>query len=298
MDKNIIIATHDGVFHSDDVFAVAALLAMLDAAPVVSAIIRTRDGDEIRKADFVVDVGGNYNAERNRFDHHQIGGAGKRPNGIPFSSFGLVWQKFGANIAGSAAVAAIVDKKLVAPTDARDCGVDLFEKKFKDAEPYDIDEFVHNLRPTWQEDASIIDTQFLEAVAFARKVLEREVAHAKASVAAEAILRKIYDEAPDKRIIILGAFYSYERTLAAFPEPLFVVYPRQDGSWAAKAVRDDTSSFKNRKDFPESWAGLRDAEFAKITGVPDAIFCHTGRFMAVARTKEGATALAKLALIA
>jgi len=47
---------------------------------------------------------------------------------------------------------------------------------------------------------------------------------------------------------------------------------------------------------PAEWAGLRDAELARVTGVADAVFCHRNRFMAVARTKEGAVALAKLAL--
>ena len=62
------------------------------------------------------------------------------------------------------------------------------------------------------------------------------------------------------------------------------------------AVRDNPHQFKNRKDLPAEWAGLRDAELARVTGVADAVFCHRNRFMAVARTKEGAVALAKLAL--
>lgn len=296
MDKNIIIATHDGMFHSDDAFAVASLLIMLDKAPVVSTIIRTRDNGEIRKADFAVDVGSEYNPERNRFDHHQVDGAGKRENGIPFASFGLVWQKFGADISGSDIVAKIVDNSLVAGIDAYDSGVDLFEKKNKDVNPYLIDEFIHNLRPTWQENDRSIDASFLEAVAFARTVILREIAYAKSFISAEVIIRKAYDDASDKRVIELDGFYSYEKTLSVFPEPLFAIFPRQDGTWTAKAIRDDISSFKNRKDFPESWAGLRDGELAKVTGVPDAVFCHTGRFMVVARSKEGAMKLAKIAL--
>lgn len=315
MDKKVVIVTHDGMFHADDVFAVAALLCLLDTAPVVATIARTRDEDVIRKADFAVDVGSVYDAEKNRFDHHQIGGAGKRTNdlpaahgllergsqsgaaGIPYAAFGLVWQKFGTGIAGSETAAAIVDQRLVATIDAKDCGVDLFDKKFKNIEPYDIDEFVHNLRPTWQEDASKIDAKFLEAVAFGRKVIEREVVHAKAAVAAEAIIRKAYEAARDKRIIILDAYYSFEKVLGAFPEPLFAVYPRLDGAWTAKAIRDDISSFKNRKDFPKTWVGLRDLELVKVSGVPDATFCHNGRFMAVARSREGALALAQKALM-
>jgi uncharacterized UPF0160 family protein len=53
---------------------------------------------------------------------------------------------------------------------------------------------------------------------------------------------------------------------------------------------------KTRADLPEAWAGLRDAELAAVTGVPDAGFCHNGRFIAAAKSFEGVRAMAKLAL--
>src|SRR3989338_913820 len=176
MDRKIFIATHDGMFHSDDVFAVAALLCLLDTAPAVTNIVRTRDGDVIRKADFVVDVGCEYNSEKNRFGHHQSGGAGKRQNGISdiaYAAFGLVWLKFGRSVAGSEEVAELVDRNLVASIDANDNGVDLYKKEFKDVAPYLIDDYLHNIRPTWQEPMETLDTRFLEAVAVARQLLGR-----------------------------------------------------------------------------------------------------------------------------
>jgi len=48
------IITHDGKFHADDVFAVAALLILNKDAKVV----RTRDSRVILGGDIVVDVGG------------------------------------------------------------------------------------------------------------------------------------------------------------------------------------------------------------------------------------------------
>jgi len=61
-------------------------------------------------------------------------------------------------------------------------------------------------------------------------------------------------------------------------------------------MRNNPMRYENRKNFPEAWAGKRDGELARATGVPDALFCHTNRFLAVAKTKEGALALAKLAI--
>lgn len=294
--NTIVIATHDGMFHSDDCFSVAALLKVLEKNPAPANVVRTRDPKMLAAADFVVDVGGVYDEEKNRFDHHQEGGAGQRASTIPYASFGLVWQKFGADIAGSKEVAAIVDHSLVSPVDAHDTGIDIYKKVFPDTKPYMINNFVHNLRPTWREDAKSVDARFLEAVAFARKVLEREITHAIASLAAKSFVLEAYQRAEDKRIIILDAYYPHEETLALFPEPLFAVSPRPDGKWNVRTLRDDVSLFKNRRDLPEAWAGKRDAEFAAITGVPDALFCHNGRFMAVAKSKEGAIALTQKAL--
>ncbi|MDO8591058.1 MAG: MYG1 family protein [bacterium] len=296
MDKKVLIVTHDGMFHADDIFAVATLLFVLDTAPVVTTIVRTRDEDLIHKADFVVDVGAVYDSEKNRFDHHQVGGAGQRADGIPYASFGLVWKKFGKNIAGSEGVASVVDQNLVASIDADDNGVETYKKILADTGPYIIGNYFHNIRPTWQEGTEMLDERFLEAVGVARQVLKREVAHSKALVEAENLVRKAYDASSDKRLIVLDAFYPYEKTLATFSEPLFVVFPRLDGSWNVKTIRDDTVSFKNRKDLPEAWAGKHDAELVKVTGVPDAIFCHNSRFVAVAKSKKGAIKLAELAL--
>ncbi len=104
-----------------------------------------------------------------------------------------------------------------------------------------------------------------------------------------------YRASSDKRLILLDEDYSWKDTLARLPEPLFVIHPQEE-TWRLYCARDNPRIFKNRKDLPESWAGLRGDEFARVTGVPDAVFCHRNRFTAAARSKEGALALAKLAL--
>ena len=55
------IATHNSHFHLDDVFAVAALSICLKQ-PL--EITRTRDLLKIKDADYVVDVGGEYDEEK------------------------------------------------------------------------------------------------------------------------------------------------------------------------------------------------------------------------------------------
>lgn len=297
MEKKIVIATHSGMFHPDDVFAVATLLSILESSPVTPRVTRTRDGAQIERADFAVDVGGRYEPEENRFDHHQEGGAGKRSNGIAYGSFGLVWRKFGEKLVGSAESALRIEKRLVAPIDAADNGQDLSLEIIPGVSPYLVDDFIYGLRPTWLEGAEFIDQRFSEAVSVARRILEREVKNAEAALLGNKKVLASYEESPDKRIVVMDNFYPWREILSALPEPHFAVFPREDeGAWNAKAVPQELSSFRNRGAFPESWAGKRDKELARLSGVPDALFCHSGRFMVVAKSKEGAIALAKLAL--
>lgn len=285
------IVTHDGKFHADDVFAVAVLLLFEKGAGVA----RTRDREKIAAADFVVDVGEVYDVKRNRFDHHQKEGAGARKNQIPYAAFGLVWKHVGEQIAGGREVAEMVDRTLVQPLDAYDNGVALFSETSFCVYPYELSDAIRALVPSWREDQGETEKRFREAVSVAQKIILREIEVAQAELEGAQKVQGAYREAEDKRLVILNADLPWKETLARFPEPIFVVHP-EGAVWYLECVRDDPNSFTNRKDLPESWAGLRDEELANTTGVPDAIFCHRNRFMAVAKSREGAVALAKLAL--
>ena len=55
-------------------------------------------------------------------------------------------------------------------------------------------------------------------------------------------------------------------------------------------------SFENRRSLPAEWGGLRSDELAAATGVDDAVFAHVAGFYASAGSRDGITALAKLAM--
>src|SRR5215213_6104431 len=96
------VATHSGSFHADDVFALAALSMLGEPIEVV----RTRDADAMAACDVRVDVGFADDPATGDFDHHQRGGAGERPNGVRYASFGLVWRAYGARLCGGDAAVA------------------------------------------------------------------------------------------------------------------------------------------------------------------------------------------------
>jgi uncharacterized UPF0160 family protein len=60
----------------------------------------------------------------------------------------------------------------------------------------------------------------------------------------------------------------------------------------------EPGSFAQRLPLPESWAGLEGAELAAASGVADAVFVHVRRFVGAAASRDGAIAMARLALAA
>jgi uncharacterized UPF0160 family protein len=290
--KRHLIVTHSGQFHPDDVFSAAVLEKVLGRIKV----IRTRDQKIIDEGEFVIDVGGRYDPKLGRFDHHQEGGAGKRENGVPYASFGLVWKEFGGKVAGSQSVSDYVDKTLVSYVDAMDNGCGEIRPVMSDVVPYTLGDFITDMNPLGGSKSWEYDRAFLKAVSHASVCLTNIVEAGKRIVSAEKIVVDQYERAEDKRLIILDGHYPWQEILNRYKEPLYVVEPSSSGTWEVSCVRDNPNNFVNRKDLPKEWAGKRDKELQDITGVPDAIFCHNQLFVAFAKTKEGALKLAEKGL--
>jgi uncharacterized UPF0160 family protein len=286
------IATHSGSFHQDELFAVAALMFIFPDAEVV----RTRDDEVIRKADIAVDVGGIDDPEKERFDHHQEGGAGKRMNGIPYASFGLVWKKYGAIISKSPKVADLVDKKMVQPIDGADCGYMLYKPTHTQVSPYLFDNVLNALTPTWR-DKETVDETFFELLPFAQIILKKEIEKAQYFFEDIESVKKAYRDAQDKSVIVLEHSYPWKSIISNHKEPMFVVHPDQNtGEWVIACIKKNPRSPEYRKMLPSSWAGKKKAALEEVTGVKGAEFCHNKRFIAKAWSKEAAIAMAHLAI--
>lgn len=295
--KKLKLVTHDGSFHSDDLFAAATLSIMFEKNGKSFEIIRTRDEEIIGSADYVFDVGGVYDADKNRFDHHQTGGAGER-GGVPYSSFGLVWKKFGLGIVDQKEVFDFIERKLVIPVDANDNGLDLYKNNFSDFSTYTLQDVLSIFSPTALEDLNK-DEQFKKALVWAKEILNREIKKANDQIEVAKIIKGFCEKAEDKRLVVIDrpkvSRFEIWNALQDFPATLFAVSGDNE-DWYVVAMRKEKDSFGNRKDFPKAWAGLKGKELQDISGVKDAVFCHNNLFMCVARSKEGAIALAQKAL--
>lgn len=296
--KKIIVCTHNGSFHADEVFACATLFLWAEQNGKSLKIIRTRDQKLIDQANIVVDVGMQYEPENNRFDHHQIGGAGERVNRVPFASFGLVWQKYGHLISGSKEIAELVENKIVMPIDARDNGKNISVPNDLGVIEYGVSDAISNFNPTWLENQDSIGEQFNRALFFAKKVLKREIDSAKAETegfrATEAEIKK--QNYPE--VLILEKYLDWEVAVSKNKNIKFVVYNHRNGrDWCIQVGRDNLDDYDSkRSSLPRNWWGLKDSELEKACGVAGSVFCTNKGWFATTRSKEAALEMVKKAL--
>ena len=92
LTKNINEAnciTHSGTFHADEIFATVIISKII----LDITLIRLQEvREEVGKNVLVYDIGGG------KFDHHQFGGNGERPNGVKYAACGLIWKEYGKEV--------------------------------------------------------------------------------------------------------------------------------------------------------------------------------------------------------
>lgn len=280
------VVTHSGSFDPDDVLAVAALQLYLGLDNL--NIIRSRDKSVIDQADWVVDVGGVYNAETRRFDHHQ-NGVPKRDNGIPYSAFGLIWKDYGIDIAGTKEAADYIEKKLVLPIDAADNHMTVCHPGHAEVSAFQFFDVIDSMKPIWGSEENF-NSQFLKAVEFARGILSRLISHGQAQYEMQEMIRERYESDGQKAVLEFSEPIP-RYALTKYEDVQVIVSPVTADDvdhWMAAVVPTHDRSFQNRAIFPETWAGLVHEELETISGIAGAVFCHKERYVFVAETKEAA----------
>lgn len=292
--SKVKIVTHNSKFHTDDIFAVATLMLVLGDENV--EVIRSRDLEVIKTGDYVVDVGGIYDFETKRFDHHQKGAAGGRENGILYASYGLVWKHYGEKVCGSLEIANRLDKLLVQPIDAGDNGIELVDLRIDGVHPITIINFFESYNPTWKKDDLERINEFKFAVSIAIDYIKRLINFYKDSAEAQEYVKKMYENTENKKLLVLDKYSPTGDTVRLLKDVQFVIYPRGDGNWSIKGVKEDEDTFVYRKLLPESWAGKTDTDLELETGVVGSVFCHNHLYTATAKSKEAILKMAEIAL--
>lgn len=301
-DATVNAVTHTAPHHADEVFATAMLAILF---PV--ELYRTRDQAIIDSTNAIVyDVGGEFNPEKKRYDHHQKGFSEIRPDEITYSSAGLIWREYGVEIVKklgenkgvddemAAEVVSRVDDALVRGIDARDNG------QGEKGDSMSVSSVISTFNALWDEDEDT-DACFVKACEIAGLILEREIKVAISSACGRKLIADQIKTANGAVLVMNKFIGGWLEEVVTSDDPkatnlLYAVFPATSGDWNVQAIPPTIEDMMTqRKPFPEGWRGLRDEELVRASGVETAIFCHTAGFFAVAKTKEDAISLAEKA---
>jgi len=275
------VATHPGPFHADEVFAYALLRVFLGAE---LELVRTRDLRLIAQADLAIDVGGEYDASRGRFDHHQRSYQG------PLSSAGMVlnWLEHTGKL--SFHLAAQLRKDWVEYIDAVDNG-----RRHTHPHVPCISAIIAALAEQAHSPADF-DRHFLEAASLCEGVLRGllTVEH-RSQEATSAVLGAMHDaEAKGSRVIVFDRHYKWKRAYfehgGGHHPSDYVLFPDDEGGWRLLGIPDEAQGLGVKRPLPAEWAGLVDDELSRVVGVTGARFCHKNRFLAVFTSEAAARA--------
>ena len=280
-DGAMRVVTHSGPFHADEVFACALLRVFLGRD---FELLRTRDAGVIAGADVVIDVGGQYDPARGRFDHHQRSYHGGQ------SSAGMMLSWLESTGKVSAGFASQLRHEWVEYIDAVDTG------RRSPAPGVPCISTIVAVMADRAHSSAELDACFLEAVALCEAILRglqaRERASQEASAAVARAMREA--EAAGSRVLVFERHYKWKRAYfehgGAHHPSDFVLFPDEDGSWRLLCVPLDGGGLALKRPLPEAWAGLTDEELSNVVGVPGAKFCHKNRFLAAFADEAAARA--------
>jgi len=318
------IGTHDGTFHCDEVLA----CWMLKQLPRYqdAKIIRTRDTAKLSHCTVVVDVGGVYDAEKLRFDHHQrtFDGTMKSIANLKWetklSSAGLVYLHMGKEVIAQLtelpiediAVQRLFDKiyeRLIEEVDAVDNGVNQFDGTPRFHVTTQLGSRVGGLNPPWNvvnpdiraafdKAMEMVGSEFIDRLNYykdswlpARKLVDEAIADRNNVDASGEIIVFKHSGCPWKEHL-----FDIEEELNITPNIKFVLYQDNNHNWRVQCVPESIGSFGNRVGLCTSWRGLRDETLSKTANIDNCIFVHAAGFIGGNKSYEGALQMAIVAL--
>lgn len=296
------LITHSGGFHADELLSSVILTKLYPNAE----LHRTRDRDWLAPSNdkIIYDVGGDYNAQNQIFDHHQRPGP-LRQDGQPYSSFGLIWAHYGQDYLKAIKVPEnnietihqAFDAEFVLPIDLLDNGA--MEPSV--AGPLSIltlPSLFDMMKPVFDNTSpSATDDAFLKALSIARIFVEAAIADRAAVLRAKSIVNDAISKAGKSQVLELPMGMPYLSALRASGADhlLFMIAPRGD-DWTINGIKLNNDTFDQRADLPAAWAGLTDSDLETASGVQGAIFCHNARFIAVANSRDAIIKMADIAV--
>jgi len=315
------IATHSGTFQTDEALAVYLVKQLPQYQH--SQLIRTRDPNIYDKATLTLDVGGVYNHNLLKYDHHQrdFNEYFQDKNVTKLSTSGLIYRHYGKII--------ILQKypplnnnelnyvyfqmydQFMECIDAVDNGVEI-SNSLKYHDHTGLSSRIKRLNPRWNESRNDSDERF----ELASTICGKEFMDMLNNIVINYLpARDIVSKSMKNRFEIdssgeiacfndgglpwIQHLYYIERELNinnCDKNIKFLLYPDNNNLWRCQAVTIEGKQFSNRVNLPYSWRGLRGEELKKVSGINGVEFCHGSGFIGGARNYGGVLEMAKRAL--
>lgn len=299
------VVTHNGLFHADEGFGVAFLNLLLGSE---MRVVRTRNPQEIEDAYVALDVGGVYDNDGLRYDHHQREFTEVHEGtSVKLATCGLIWRHFGSivitklhpelDVEQVQTLWQSVDETICRPVDMQDNGQCTFKTDGAEAQALTITMMVSSFN---QQDiySPAQDEAFMRVV----EILKEYILNFLRAGANKLQLLKEAEETVKaqlgSRVLVLDKFLPYRETvLKANAEEGgqfdLVTYPAK-GQWNIQTIPlDDTPEnfYSQRVSLPKRLWGLTGPDASKESlGGCDLVFCHKTGFLAAVKADTAESA--------
>ena len=287
-NHRIILGTHSGEFHADEILATAVLTRELKRFAGSNhykydiRVFRSRDINYLENTcDLVYDIG------NGKYDHHSSDQV-YYPNGIPMASCGKILN----DVVSDAEILEGLRRKLFYAVEANDNGYQLPD--FMD--PSQL-MFVGMFNQRWDEDwdGRKQRIQFEQVLNIVESIYDRVYKSVESDVTGRLNLEKFSTPINEGAFLVLEKYCPYHDYARLHTELLAVVYPK-DHQWIIRMVPTFRKKFETRCVFPEKWLGLMDTDLRIISGIPSIRFCHRSGFLVACNTMEGAIEVCNMIL--
>ena len=321
LKTGVRIGTHDGSFHCDEVLACVFLKMLPEYQD--AEIIRTRDPEILRQCDIVVDVGGVFDHEAKKYDHHQATfdltmkqiSEGKINSDIQLSSAGLIYWCYRREIFQNL-LPTDPDGKPYSSRQLQDSFELLYNRFVREIDFIDngggqmtwiigtnISSRVGMLKPKWDDPDRDMDQAFFRAFDMVKTELMGYIPMLhrglKGREALKINIRKRFEHHPSGALIWFenGKEFDWQDNLYISCKEVGVDYKRifyvADDFVEENRVSLTFTKQCQRprsKKFPEEWRGLLDADLERVSGIEGLLFVHKNGHFATGRK----TAILKL----
>lgn len=307
------IVTHLGRHHADEIFGIVILLLGPLKHKDTIYIVRNRDRYWQDKGDYVIDVGGIYDPNTNRYDHHHHEFDICYPDGTLYASAGLIWLKYGISIVKDICDK-VVDPAFITPSVIQEVHGKMTEiiKRIDNAD---------NGQVGSEGVANVIGNMITNANPTRHKFKNMPIEYNKHFLSCLLSIYQWFDNYLETEILVsVGDRYLDEVSKSSdSSEYLFIPQdiPWKDMLWSKWDILDkykliisssedeeDTwvvhslpihpgRSFSLRCPAPIEIRGMTTKDIYDITGIDDVKYCHKNGFVTYCNSKESAIAMAR-----